>query len=81
MKFKKCLLPVAMLASFTLAGCQSNADDHAADVYQTDQLNTKQETKTVNIISILPAGNDSNLLIVFYVQIMPDDFVMQLHRF
>ena len=51
MKFKKCLLPVAMLASFTLAGCQSNADDHAADVYQTDQLNTKQETKTVNIIS------------------------------
>ena len=26
-------------------------------------------------------GNDSNLLIVFYVQIMPDDFIMQLHRF
>ncbi|MBZ1454878.1 hypothetical protein JOW43_24120 [Escherichia coli] len=26
-------------------------------------------------------GNDSNLLIVFYVQIMPDDFVMLLHRF
>ncbi len=26
-------------------------------------------------------GNDSNLLLVFYVQIMPDDFVMQLHRF
>ncbi|MDK6648910.1 EAL domain-containing protein, partial [Klebsiella pneumoniae] len=25
-------------------------------------------------------GNDSNLLIVFYVQIVPDDFVMQLHR-
>ncbi|VDB02101.1 hypothetical protein BANRA_05435 [Klebsiella pneumoniae] len=25
-------------------------------------------------------GNDSNLLIVFYVQIMPDDFA-QLHRF
>ncbi|WP_341853430.1 deubiquitinase ElaD [Escherichia coli] len=29
----------------------------------------------------LDKGNDSNLLIVFYVQIMPDDFVMQLHRF
>ena len=29
----------------------------------------------------LSVGNDSNLLIVFYVQIMPDDFVMQLHRF
>ncbi|SVH89708.1 Oligogalacturonate-specific porin protein KdgM [Shigella flexneri] len=29
----------------------------------------------------LDVGNDSNLLIVFYVQIMPDDLVMQLHRF
>ncbi len=32
------------------------------------------------IINVIQ-GNDSNLLIVFYVQIMPDDFVMQLHRF
>ena len=31
--------------------------------------------------AIMRFGNDSNLLIVFYVQIMPDDFVMQLHRF
>ncbi len=31
--------------------------------------------------SVATVGNDSNLLIVFYVQIMPDDFVMQLHRF
>ncbi len=31
--------------------------------------------------SLCELGNDSNLLIVFYVQIMPDDFVMQLHRF
>ncbi|HCP5372106.1 TPA: DUF1398 family protein, partial [Escherichia coli] len=30
-------------------------------------------TENVHIV-----GNDSNLLIVFYVQIMPDDFVMQL---
>ncbi|MEL2579043.1 cation:dicarboxylase symporter family transporter, partial [Escherichia coli] len=29
---------------------------------------------------ICASDNDSNLLIVFYVQIMPDDFVMQLHR-
>ncbi|VFT01272.1 putative carnitine operon oxidoreductase [Escherichia coli] len=33
------------------------------------------------MFSVLSEGNDSNLLIVFYVQIMPDDFVMQLHRF
>ncbi len=32
-------------------------------------------------MGIFANGNDSNLLIVFYVQIMPDDFVMQLHRF
>ncbi len=36
--------------------------------------------KSIAVISAEP-GNDSNLLIVFYVQIMPDDFVMQLHRF
>ena len=35
----------------------------------------------VFICFIRMVGNDSNLLIVFYVQIMPDDFVMQLHRF
>ena len=33
------------------------------------------------IANIPYMGNDSNLLIVFYVQIMPDDLVMQLHRF
>nr|DAT60729.1 MAG TPA: hypothetical protein [Caudoviricetes sp.] len=30
---------------------------------------------------VVAEGNDSNLLIVFYVNIMPDDLVMQLHRF
>ncbi len=36
---------------------------------------------TLAIASQANAGNDSKLLIVFYVQIMPDDFIMQLHRF
>ncbi|MEQ5541864.1 hypothetical protein ABN290_13995, partial [Escherichia coli] len=36
--------------------------------------------KIANAHADAQAGNDSNLLIVFYVQIMPDDFVMQLHR-
>ncbi len=31
--------------------------------------------------TIKELGSDSNLLIVLYVQIMPDDLVMQLHRF
>ncbi|CAK8742718.1 hypothetical protein SODG_005972 [Sodalis praecaptivus] len=34
-----------------------------------------------SLSNVVSAGNDSNLLIVFYVQIMSDDFVMQLHRF
>ncbi|CAM7612832.1 hypothetical protein PHDIMM138B_19145 [Phytobacter diazotrophicus] len=33
------------------------------------------------LAAVTIGGNDSNLLIVFYVQIMPDDLVMQLHRF
>ncbi|MEH4611268.1 hypothetical protein POY34_20475, partial [Escherichia coli] len=32
------------------------------------------------LYSLSLRGSDSNLLIVFYVQIMPDDLVMQLHR-
>ncbi|SQM44090.1 L-idonate 5-dehydrogenase [Escherichia coli] len=43
-------------------------------------LHYYQEGKVGNFMIKAP-GNDSNLLIVFYVQIMPDDFVMQLHRF
>ncbi|MEQ5466342.1 EutP/PduV family microcompartment system protein, partial [Escherichia coli] len=32
------------------------------------------------ITTLQDVGSDSNLLIVLYVQIMPDDLVMQLHR-
>ncbi|GAB0954566.1 hypothetical protein MZ16F91_44290 [Escherichia coli] len=44
-----------------------------------DMISTDDAYVTGNADPI--SGNDSNLLIVFYVQIMPDDFVMQLHRF
>ncbi len=40
-----------------------------------------QNEEEIDVMLHQNAGNDSNLLIVFYVQIMPDDFVMQLHRF
>ncbi len=43
---------------------------------ETITINNPQHSRQLGI-----AGNDSNLLIVFYVQIMPDDLVMQLHRF
>ncbi|OKW87493.1 transposase, partial [Escherichia coli] len=42
---------------------------------------TPSYTKSVSWQHHHCLGNDSNLLIVFYVQIMPDDLVMQLHRF
>ncbi len=48
-----------------------NGNTHS---FETTFQNWKEKGEDV-------AGNDSNLLIVFYVQIMPDDFVMQLHRF
>ncbi len=48
-----------------------------------DQLRAKPIMSQANpeLEQQIANGNDSNLLIVFYVQIMPDDFVMQLHRF
>ena len=45
----------------------------AASGMMVNTANAKEEAKA--------AGSDSNLLIVFYVQIIPDDLVMQLHRF
>ncbi|WP_165843457.1 cold shock domain-containing protein [Escherichia coli] len=48
-------------------------DDGSKDVFVHFTAIQSNEFRTL--------GNDSNLLIVFYVQIMPDDFVMQLHRF
>lgn len=49
------LFLLTALSSALLTGCQNNADSYAANVYDTAQLNNKQETKTVSIISILPA--------------------------
>ncbi len=48
--------------------------------YKTEEIVNQRNIKVKNM-TLDEIGNDSNLLIVFYVQIMPDDFVMQLHRF
>lgn len=55
MNKKYALLISSLVSVLALTGCQSNADSSAADVYETSNLNGKQETKTVNLISILPA--------------------------
>ncbi len=52
---------------------QRNEKNHAINMFR--EVSISNDTISVKF------GNDSNLLIVFYVQIMPDDFVMQLHRF
>ncbi len=57
------------------------------ELLTTENAPVKMWTKGVPVEAdarqqlINTAGSDSNLLIVFYVQIMPDDLVMQLHRF
>ncbi|GAB0962877.1 hypothetical protein MZ16F92_24570 [Escherichia coli] len=64
------------------------ADGRAGGVFETGynwSLTADRRAYRVgDILTVIleeSTGNDSNLLIVFYVQIMPDDFVMQLHRF
>lgn len=53
--------------------------------YNTTKIDEHVRNESVAVTVVIARkgteGNDSNLLIVFYVQIMPDDFVMQLHRF
>ncbi|XIV33998.1 YicS family protein [Escherichia coli] len=56
---------------------QASLSDEAWEKLMLSDENNKQHIRE----AIVAMGNDSNLLIVFYVQIMPDDFVMQLHRF
>jgi len=53
----------------------------SAASYQKTVRDKYEGIPTTSIYYMTCLGNDSNLLIVFYVQIMPDDFVMQLHRF
>ncbi|EOH1034921.1 hypothetical protein ACLMYS_003895 [Salmonella enterica] len=55
MKFVKTSIAAVVIASTLLTGCANVADQYGADVYQVGQLNSRQETKTVNIISVLPA--------------------------
>ncbi len=49
--------------------------------YLTPSIISMDENNHILVGKPAVSGNDSNLLIVFYVQIMPDDLVMQLHRF
>ncbi|WP_250187197.1 hypothetical protein, partial [Escherichia coli] len=65
-----------MISVLKLPKIQSSCRDYPLIAYL--KMNVEQLGKG-NVI-YYNNGNDSNLLIVFYVQIMPDDLVMQLHR-
>ncbi len=86
----------SMLSFFILFACNETAvygsDENIIFMRYVEKLHldkysvkntVKTETMAIQLAEIYVRyrGNDSNLLIVFYVQIMPDDFVMQLHRF
>nr|WP_284141991.1 DUF2713 family protein [Escherichia coli] len=60
----------------SICNTEGNKDATPIERYTFDVETKNGLPSTVQLF-----GNDSNLLIVFYVQIMPDDFVMQLHRF
>ncbi len=82
-----------LLAGILLAGCDQSSSDAKhikvgvingaeQDVAEVAKKVAKEKYGLdVELVGFSGSGNDSNLLIVFYVQIMPDDFVMQLHRF
>ncbi len=88
---------IVIIFIFNLSGCGYNdiqTYDEQVNASWSEVLNQYQRRADLipNLVAsikgyssherdVLEAGNDSNLLIVFYVQIMPDDFVMQLHRF
>ena len=93
MKTNRSLVVIVSLITATLlltACAQPEQSSLAGDWLLTPKDKTRGLTGSI-AVNIAPSrcktncrgdnGNDSNLLIVFYVQIMPDDFVMQLHRF
>ncbi len=73
----KIVLLSALVSCALISGCKEENKTNVSIEFMHSSVEQERQA----VISKLIAGNDSNLLIVFYVQIMPDDFVMQLHRF
>ncbi|MGH8420475.1 MAG: hypothetical protein ACRER8_24870 [Pseudomonas sp.] len=51
--FKHGVLVISLAAFIT--GCQSTGEENQADVFDSSQVNSQQEAKTVKIISVSPA--------------------------
>ncbi len=52
---KKNLIALALVTSVALVGCQSTGEQYKASTYKADQVNQRQEAKTVNIIAVVPS--------------------------
>ncbi len=60
----------------------AHLEETHGQIERIDQVvESESNLKIKRMKCVAMEGSDSNLLIVFYVQIMPDDLVMQLHRF
>ena len=84
--YKNIVVPVdvfdAGLADKALSHAKFLAQHSAGQIHLIHVIPAFSPVLTRGFISdARKMGNDSNLLIMFYAQIMPDDFVMQLHRF
>ena len=73
------ILSASEAQAFKNAEAAQHAQAAKKAIYKGFGMTFRMSSK--NFAYLNDSGNDSNLLIVFYVQIMPDDFVMQLHRF
>lgn len=52
----KNIIHAACISGIVLAtGCAATGEQHQANVYKAEQVNTKQEAKTVQILAVLPA--------------------------
>ncbi|WP_343529291.1 hypothetical protein [Yokenella regensburgei] len=52
---KKIMRCVVVISALALTACTPNTSQYAANSYNTSQVNTRQETKTIEIIAISPA--------------------------
>ncbi len=93
----KIVLLSALVSCALISGCKEENKTHVSIEFMHSSVEQERQAVISKLIARFEkensgitvkqvpveedAGNDSNLLIVFYVQIMPDDFVMQLHRF
>ena len=48
-------LLTSLLCVTAIAGCQATGEEYAANVYKADQVNSRQEAKTVQILAVMPA--------------------------